>query len=148
MKRRPATYGHSYAYGNPPPVGQRQVLTDKRYLSTSADIFQPLDEEFVRLMSGHFRLRRQRRTIGQVPLGPGRRRSNQNDPRPRDPLRAGRGRPSAGLPLNCLPLDGHQQKFPHPPVSSTDVDVVLLHLRPLRPRRFRPQRRILQGHNR
>ena len=29
-----------------------QLLTDKRYLSTSADDFQPLDGEFVRLMSG------------------------------------------------------------------------------------------------
>ena len=43
-----------------------------------------------------FRLRRQRRTIGQVPLGPGRRQSNQNDPRLGDPSRAGLGRPSAG----------------------------------------------------
>ena len=40
--------------------------------------------------SRHFRLRRQRRAIDQVSLGPGRLRSNQNDPRP---LRARRSRP-------------------------------------------------------
>ena len=129
-KRQPATYEHSYAYGN-----HRQLVNVKAKYFASGDIHQPLQpdsSEFsysdrraddqgqntktqthrqdrigrdVRTDKQHphdgwpsrlFRLRRQRRTIGQIPLGPGRRQSNQNDPRLGDPSRAGLGRPSAG----------------------------------------------------
>ena len=50
--------------------------------------------------------------------------------------------------FKLLPLNGHQQKFLHPPVSSTDEDMVLLYLRTPRPRQFCPQRRLLQRYNR